>query len=307
MTRRRELSGIFDWFKRLAPPPPGAMVPFVPKGEKPSQLPELRRGTLPAAPREESKQLSFFDFLLPEEERSERGLILPELPKPVKMFEFMAPAPPTPAARSIEEEQKLEKEVWGQMFKPSEEPPAAPAEMFEFLKPEAQEEARRFVHPDEWPFGEPPLWSQTPWQMPSTYEIAEFIRQRWDLPGIYEYTLNQVDNPYWRRRVEESAHVGEPATIDVDMISKGKNSTIEIANFLRIPDFVIEDYGSFGQRGIKRFTEEVLKPMFERVGKALDVFRPARSLKGWFELEPDEDMNFWIRYKERKQYPQLGQ
>lgn len=304
--RKAKMSGIMDWFRKLAPPAPGAMIPFVPKEEKPSQLPALRPSTLPAAPRKESKQLSLFDFLRPEAERVERGLILPKPPTPIAMFEFMAPAPPAPQ-ELIQEEKELEKEVWGKMFKPSEEPMPAPAEMFEFMKPEAQAEARRFIHPSEWPFGEPPIWSQTRWQMPSTYELAEFIRKRWDLPGMYEFVLSQVTSPYWRRAVEESAHTGEPAAIDVDLVSRGTESTFEIANFLRIPDYVIENYGTLGPEGIERFTVEVLQPMFDRVGKALDVFRPTPVLRGWFDLEPDEDMNFWIRYKERKEYPQLGQ
>lgn len=290
MARRKELSGIFDWFKRLAPPVPGAMIPYVPK-----QLPAVRPSTLPAA-RKESKQLSLFDFLEP-------GKKLPIIARLERAFEFL---PPAPAPQALVELPPA-KEVWGEMFSPSPEPPTGNVpDMFEYMRPEAQAEARQFIHPDEWPFGEPPLWQHTRWQMPSTMELAEFIRQKWDLPGMYEYVLSQVDSPYWKREVENSAHLGEPASLDVDLIARAYDPSSDISRFLKIPDKVVEGYGTYGPEGLARFSIEVLEPMFERVGKALDVFRPTQELRGWFVLEPDDDMNFWVRYKEVKQYPQLG-
>jgi len=296
--RRPELSGFLDWFRRLAPPVPGAMIPYAPQEQK-SQLPAVRQSTLPATPQKESKQLSLFDFLEPQAK-------LPIISRLEQTFGFL-PAPPAPAPGPVipQEEEKPE-EIWGQMFKPSKEPIEQPADMFEFMKPSAQVEARQFIHPDEWPFGEPPLWQHTRWQMPTTLELADFIQKKWDLPGIYEYVLSQVDSPYWRREVESSAHLGEPASLDVDLVARAYDPTDDISRFLKIPDKVIEGYANFGPEGLDRFSVEVLQPMFERIGKALDVFRPTPALRGWFVLEPDDDMNFWIRYKEVKQYPQLG-
>lgn len=300
MRRRSEMSGIWDWLKRLAPPPPvtGAMIPYVSKEKPKSQLPAVRPSTLPAAPRKESKQLSLFDFLEPEKK-------LPILAKLERAFEFLPP-PPEPQALVPVVEEKPE-EIWGRMFNPPAERPAgAQPDMFEFMKPAARAEARQFIHPDEWPFGEPPLWQNTRWQMPTTMELAEFIRQKWDLPGMYEYVLSHVDSRFWRNEVENSSHTGEPASLDVDLIARAYDPSGDISRFLKIPDKVVEGYANYGPEGLERFSMEVLQPMFERVGKALDVFRPTPELRGWFVLEPDDDMNFWVRYKEAKQYPQLG-
>jgi hypothetical protein len=259
------------------------MIPYQSKSElveRPSLLP--------------AQQLSLFDFLKPEAK-------LPILSRLEQPFKFLAPEPGPVIP------QEKPSEIWGQMFKPSEEPvPGSPRNMFEFMKPEAQAEARQFIHPDEWPFGDPPLWQHTRWQMPTTLELADFIQKKWDLPGMYEYVLSQVDSPYWKREVESSAHLGEPASLDVDLVARAYDPYSDISRFLRIPDNVIEGYATYGHEGLERFSVEVLQPMFERVGKALDVFRPTQELRGYFVLEPDDDMNFWIRYKEGKQYPQLG-
>lgn len=290
MKRRKELSGILDWFRRLAPPVPGAMIPYASKEEPSSQLPAVRPSTLPAAPR---KQLSLFDFLEPQAK-------LPILAKLEQTFGFLPAAPPPRSTIPLEEEKP--EEIWGQMFKPSEEPPQdLPADMFEFMKPSARAEARQFIHPEEWPFAEPPLWqASTRWQMPTTLELAQYIHQKWDLRGMYERVLSHTETPYWKKEVEESAHYGEPASFDVDLIGSSHDPYSDMAHFLRIPDQVIEGYGNYGHEGLDRFAVEVLQPMFERIGKALDVFRPTPALRGWFVLEPDEDMNFWVRYKEVK-------
>lgn len=304
--RTPQMSGILDWFRKFVPPSPGAMIPFVPpKGE--SQLPAVRPSTLPAVPKKEPKQLSFFDFppifdfLRPEKERQERGLILPQIPMPTAMFEFMAPAPPAPTR---EEEKRLEQEVWGQMFKPSEEPLPSSEEMLKFLKPETIQEAR-YPHPDTWSFGEPPIWSDTRWEMPTTYELRDLIHQKWDLPLLWENILRETESAWWKRDVEESAHSNQPATMVIDQLT---NSAIpaygDIGNFLNIPDYVIERYGLYGHEGLERLFHEVFKPMLERVGKALDVLRPTRELRGWFELERDRNMNFYLLYKEAKFMPQ---
>lgn len=303
MRRRKELSGMWDWLKRLAPPPPvpGAMVPYVSKEQPKQQLPAVRPSTLPAAPRKESKQLSLFDF-------AEPGRKLPIIERLERAFGFLPPVPEAESQALIPAitEEKPE-EIWGRMFNPPAERATGPMpDMFEFMKPAAQAEARQFIHPDEWPFGEPPLWQNTRWQMPTTLELAEFIQRKWDLPGMYEYVLSHVDSRFWRNQVEESSHTGEPASLDVDLVARAYDPTSDISKFLKIPDNVIESYANFGPEGLERFSIEVLQPMFERVGKALDVFRPTKELRGWFVLEPDDDMNFWVRYKEAKQYPQLG-
>jgi hypothetical protein len=279
MRRRAEMSGIFDWFKKLVPPP-------LPKPT--SMLPAVRPEQLPGMPVKEKKSL--IDVLRPS-----KSLI--EAPKDI-FYEALKPAKKPEPKKEIQ---------WSEII-PAVPQAAAPVyeELTSVLRPATKEYGtRRFVHPDEWPFGEPPLWQNTRWAMPTTMQVMEYIRHRWDLPGMYDYVLSQVESPQWRRLVAESSHYG-PAMMDVDLVSAGQNSFFDMAQFLRIPDPIIELYGRQGPEGIERFTVEILRPMLDKVGQALDVFRPGRALPGWFQLEPDEDMNFWVRYKEAKQYPQLG-
>jgi hypothetical protein len=283
------MSGIFDWFKKISPPPlPGAR----------SQLPILRESMLPAAPREAEKKMSIFDIFKSKPKEVSRGLI-----KSPEFFGVLTPAAPPEAPKKKEQEKSL----WEAMFPEAPKEEERPArELFEILKPSAIYEAQKYTNPSEWPFGEPPLWEDTRWQMPTTYELAEMIHQKWDLPGIYEFVLSTITTPWWKRQVAESSHTGEPAAIDINLITKAEPPYNDMGTFLNIPDYVIEQYGRHGQAGLERFTVEVLQPMLERVGKALDVFRPTPELRGWFELEPDQDMNFWLRYKEARFRPQLG-
>lgn len=286
MRRRAEMSGLFDWLRKAVTPPP---LP----GKQPSMLPVLRPEQLPAAPAEEKR--SVIDIFRPKS----KGLI--EAPKGVHevflapqktLLPAQAPAPEKPAVK------------W-EVLVPQAEGATIPIseDLVRFLKPSTVFEASRYVQPEEWPFGEPPIWSSTPWKMPTTYEVADYIRQRWDLPGIFEFVLMEVDKPYWKRLVEESAHVGEPATMEVEQLSDIADPRSDISRFLRIPDAVIELYGRSGHEGINRFNVEVLQPMLDRVEKAMEVFRPTPALRGYFEIEPDDQMNFWLRYKESK-FPQ---
>lgn len=285
--RKAKMSGIFDWFKKLVPP------------SFPTTLPARRQETLPVKPSSPTKALSPFDvFRKKPQELTQR---------PAGAFEIFVPpsAPPRKIQERIEDRVEKQEQLWGSMFREPEGTLPPTSEVFEVLRPEAVEESRRYIHPDEWPFGEPPIWSTTPWVMPTSFELAEYIRKKWDLPGMYESVLMNIEKPDWKRAVAESAHYGEPATMDVDLISQAYDPYSDIAKFLRIPDAIVEKYAREGEEGIHRFNVEVLQPMFDRVGKALDAFKPAPVLRGWFELEPDDDMNFWVRYKEAA-YPQLG-
>lgn len=290
MRRKQQMSGFLDWMKKLVPPLPGAK----------SQSLVLRESMLPAVPKKEEKKITPFSAIFSAKPEAEKRSLI----KTPEFFGILTPTPPPPPAPSIEEKQEP---LWSSMFPPQPEAPDRPvAEMFEFLKPSAIWEARQHTHPDEWPYGEPPIWESTRWHMPTTYELAQMIHQKWDLPGIYETVLNTIDTPWWKRQVEESSHTGEPAAIDISQVSAEEPPYNDMGTFLNIPDYVIDQYGRYGQEGHQRFTVEVLEPMMERVGKALDVFRPTPKLHGWFELEPDKNMHFWLRYKEARFRPQLG-
>lgn len=275
---RSELSGIFDFFARLFSPPS-----VFKKGE---MLPIVRPETLPGAPRKEERKLAPYEIFKPKP----RELI--QRPSGVIEF-FMAPVPMMPTVTPA----PPEKEFWEGLIPPEEE--KALLEPETFLKKEAVERA---LNRSEWPYGEPPLWMQTRWRMPTTLELTSLLREKWDLNGMFEYVLSQVERPGWSRQVEESAHLGEPAAMDIEPVAYAADPRADITKFLNIPDVVIEEYGRYGPEGTERFVVEVLREMSERVGKAMDILRPTPELRGWFELEPDQDMNFWIRYKETK-YP----
>lgn len=294
MRRKQHLSGPFDWLKKLLPPTPG------PK----SQLPAVRESMLPA---QVEKPKSFLDYFKPKSEEEKRSLI-----QAPAFLNVIIPAP-SPA----KQKPKQEEEVWQGLFQPEKapvkevheifqpEPKRSTPEMFEFLKPSAQREAMLHTRHDEWPYGEPPLWTATRWKMPTTYELAQMINEKWELPMIYETVLQAIGTRWWRQQVEDSPHTGEPAAIDINQLTKAEPPYNDIARFLNVPDNVIEQYGAYGPQGEKRFVIEVIQPMLERIGKALDLFRPSKEMRGWFEIEPDEDMNFWLRYKEAK-FRQMG-
>jgi len=287
--RSHHMSGVFDWLKKLVPPMPGA--------ENRSLIP--RASQLPSVARPEEKSLSIFDIFKAKPKEAGRGLI-----KPPEFFGILTPAAPPALPAAPEKKQEA---LWESIFQPAPQEPERPVrEMFEFLKPSAVSEAKQYMRPDEWPLGEPPLWMNTKWQMPTTYELAELIHRKWDLPGIYEAALSTAETDWWKRQVEDSAHTGEPAAIDLEQVSRAEPPYNDMGNFLNIPDYVMHVYGLSGEEGVYRFNVEVLQPLLMRVGKALDVFRPTPGLKGWFELEPDQDMNFWLRYKEAKYRPYGG-
>lgn len=284
MRRRAEMSGVFDWLRKIFPPP-------LPSKEA-SGLPVLRPPQLPAVPIKEKKDVVEIFRSKPKELiRAPEGVHLVFVPPQKTLLPAEAPAVEKPAVK------------WEELIPREAEPTVPIAEaLTKFLKPSTVYEASRYLHPSEWPFGEPPVWSLTPWKMPTTYEVVEYIRRNWDLNMIYEYVLNHVGTSWWRRQVAESAHVGEPAEIDVEQLTDVTIAGDDIYRFLKIPDSVIERYAAYGPN---RLNVEVLQPMLERVEKALEVFRPTPVLRGWFEIEPDDEMNFWLRYKEAK-FPQTG-
>jgi hypothetical protein len=286
MRRRPEMSGLIDWFLSKFSPPP-----LPPK--EPSLLPAPRFELLPAVPPKEKK--SVIEVFKPKP----KGLI--QAPKGVHEI-FVPPQKELLPVRAPEPEKPEVK--WAELI-PTAEGASVPIaeDLARYLKPSTIYEASRYQHPVEWPYGEPPIWQNTPWKMPSTYEIAQYIQRRWDLNGLYERVLGEIHKPYWQRQVEESAHVGEPAAMEVEQLSDVTDPRSDISRFLRIPDAVIELYGRAGPEGANRYNTEVLLPMLERVEKALEVSRPTPVIRGWFEIEPDEQMNFWLRYKEAR-FPQ---
>lgn len=288
MRRKQHLSGPFDWLKKLLPPVSS------PK----SQLPAVRESMLPA---EIEKPKTFLDYFKPKSEQEKRSLI-----QAPEFFNVLIPAPVPPKPKT-----KTEKQVWEGLFEPEKapskeiqvfrpEPKAPETEMFEFLKPSAKQEAILHTRQQEWPYGEPPLWSFTRWKMPTTYELALMINQKWELEDIWEMVLQTIDTRWWKQQVEDSAHTGEPAVIEINQITKAEPPYNDIATFLNIPDYVIEQYAVYGPEGHARFDAEVVQPMLERIGKALDVLRPTKEMRGWFQIEPDNLMNFWLLYKEAK-------
>jgi len=89
--------------------------------------------------------------------------------------------------------------------------------------------------------------------------IQTIARSTFDL----EVVLQTVETRWWRQQVEDSAHTGEPAAIDLNQITKAEPPYNDIARFLNIPDNVIEQYGIYGPQGQERFVVEVIQPILE--------------------------------------------
>lgn len=316
------MSGLLDFFgKKKAPK---SQLPIL-REEEGTVIPLPSKSQLPAAPKRTLKEqlLSIFEPFepghptLPEVRRSLN--LVPEqinLPAPIDIIPEQIRETPRPESKPVPEE-----ELFSGMF---EETKAAPEEIFEFVKPSEEEPTPppgptydlveglrrsaeaggRPLHAD-WPMGVPPLYWSLPWRIPSPFEIAYRLQETSDLSGLWEFTLQNTDYPGWRREVEESAHTGEPAKLEIEQVAHWNTAYEDLANYFKVPASVLDKYfGEIrsGEEGWERgqlFFVEVLQPLIENHHKALDALRPP-SLRGFYEYEEDDGFNWWLTYKQGK-------
>jgi len=305
------MDGVLDWFfgKRSpeegprsifqafgAPPPtPAPALPGLPAPQG-SGLPIPRPQTPPVSARP-----SMFDVFLPAAPPAAGGLIPAERPEPAGPLIFRSFAPTPPASVEPAAEQPI---LWF-----PQEPERPFGSFFGPFEETAQEPVR--WRPGEYSRGMP-LWTLTNWALPTTWEIHDLVTKDWDTNSIFETVLSEAATQYWRRAVQESTHYG-PATIEIDRVARRDAAFEDFAQTFRIPRQVLDLY--FGnvttdedaREASARFMEEVLDPLIERYEKVLDLLKPSRELRGWFEFAPDRETgDWWLTYKEAVFRPQLG-
>ncbi len=304
---KARLGGVLDWFRRRPseekprsifeafgakpPTPPATPLPGLPAPAGGTLVPRPETPPVPARP-------SIFQFAAPE-----AG---PLIPQPPRIFEVFQPSPPPAAAEA-------QRPLWEPIYAPPSEAERPLSAMFAQVPETPQvEEAPRW-RPGEYERGVP-AWSFTRWSMPSTVEIVNELPQDWDLNYLWDYILTETQSPWWRTQVEQSPHVGEPATLELQLLARRNALYEDFAKLFGIPQQVLDVYfGNVRSNEDAReasyyFMEEVILPLIERYEKALDILRPApQYMRGYFEIMPERETgNWWLNYKEGRQYPQLG-
>lgn len=312
--RNQKMSGIKDWFKKktesrsLIPSEERGIIYVGPAGGAKTQLPAL--------PSEKNKRMSLREMLLsPFEVFSKGESRLPALAKKLDILPDEIKASPQELTA---EQENAQKGVWADMFQPSEDQPgsmmdifgeelpekivAAPATKFERIAPRKQEH-------EDWPLGKPPRYWTTKWRIPDPFQVAWELQNspKWDLPGLFEFTLLNTDYPGWKKEVRESAHIGEPATLEIDQVAHWTSAYEDLIKLLDIPPNVVDKYfdnisseDEAAERGME-FELEVLKPYLDNISRALDALRPP-ELRGYYEIAPADDLSWWMTYKEGMSY-----
>lgn len=260
-----------DWF-----------FPKKPKEPRPIGLPAKSEASLPAVPKEK-KQLSLFKFETPKEEE----LIGEEITIPV-----------------VFQEEKPKKEPEGFKFEESLEIPL-PIERPSAPRPKLEREIEQPSIYSQEDFITRPHWQETSWRPTTAIEFADRLDQMFDLPEIYEEVLVNIERPSWKREVEEAAHRGEPAFIQLQLIAGGRGYLEELSYLLDVPDEVYDIYRDHPD-SIFAYQDDVIEPLLENLGRAFDLRRPPGKMPGWFGIASDEDMNYWLTYFEEPYYPQTG-
>lgn len=291
------MDGIFDWIRRALP----GFEAFRPPAETPGlPAPEARPG-LPAPPPSgglipRPERLPMFEALRPKEGE---GLLVRYLP-PKTIFAPLAPpeAPP--------QEPPQQPSLWPALFA-GEEPQATVPEMFSFAAPQEAPPEEALYEPAElrWLPGEPvPLWRvSSPWRMPTTMELVDRIREKWDLLELWDFVLLQTDYPAWREMVADSAHTGEAARLEIDLVAEYGDPYDSLSQLLGVPESVPVLYFRDARNNVEAeaagelYYSEVIGPMLDRFSKAFDVLKPV-SLRGWFDISPGMDGDWWFSYNQ---------
>lgn len=326
--RGPELGGVFEWirdaWKKLGPPSPRSLIPYQEPqtAQKRPLLPSIFEAFKPPAEGKKRSTLpAMFEAFKPPVAKEEKATplifqhIKPTLPvqaperilQPPTIWQelFEAPAEAATPAPSVSE-----------MFAPFAGPPPEAAPLpprapSSIIRPIPIQELR-YYEPEEWgkdfpdiqekTQGRMPLWVvyNMGWRVPTEGELVNQIAQAWDLIAIFEEALQTIDDPYWAKLAAEAAHTGEPATLEIEALGQVGDPYRDLVRYLGVPEHVIEFYAAQPD-GAQLMTDEILEPMLERVGKAMEVLKPP-PLKGWF-LIGRSGGEYWLKYKEAR-FPQ---
>lgn len=275
------MGGVIDWFRKFGRQEKAPQLPIVYESKPPTFLESLKRAAT--------------GLPIERPQPPERGII-PAVEKGISRI--LSPISEMVKAGRAGAPPKEEKPI----TPPSSEKLAvfkdvlSPEQLFEIAvpRPVPAGRARR---------EQAPLWTKTRWQMPTTFQLVEKLKNSWELPDIWETVLSNIESPSWEKKVREAAHRGEPAFVQLQLLTSRLDPYGDMAHFLGIPDAVIDVYAE-EEDGVDRFEAEVIKPLSDRVGKALDILKPTHEIFGWFELVPDEDLNYWLVYFEQPVYPE---
>jgi hypothetical protein len=312
------MSGIFDWWRKKKPSESKEIIYIGPEGEahRGLQAAPGPKATIPYRPQEtlKDKLLSAFSILDPKEK-----------PKSLQVFDIFQEAPKELVQKSSEKEQQ---EFLDAMFGEVQEVQEEEGELFDLFEPSPLSEASTdvFMPPSEtdepreistehagpesadWVTGEPPIYWHTQWRLPTPFGMVHWVQNnpdKVDLNGIFEYTIQSTDYPDWRRMAAEASHTGEPAILEIQQVADHRTVYQDLANFFDIPDVVLDAYfldlpsKSAMLEMSRLFKIEVVDPITERFSLALDALRPP-YLRGWYELSPSHDLDWWLKYKEAK-------
>jgi hypothetical protein len=295
---RARMDGVFDYLRRMLREQRGIFEAFAPRPGLPAPLPPAGLPAIVPAP--PGRRPSIFRPLGP--------AALPAPPAP--MFQPLVPFAPLPAPLPREEEQRA---LWERLFpRPMEAPPSA-AEAFSMFAPaapapeivwEALDWHRRFPDIAETTGGRIPRWMGLGWEVPNTWQLMGMLEGEWDLVGMFEHVLSNTEGPWWTSLVEASAHVGEPARIEIDRIAGWGDPYGDLATFFGIPEHVVAAYVGADPELATHFWQEVLDPLLDRLTKAMDALKPPR-FQGWFEIDQADDGSFLLVYKQAAFRPAL--
>lgn len=272
---RASMGSVLDWFRKFSKPKVESQLPAVYEEKPLSFLESLKRAATGLPIERPTTEIT-----------QKPGLISKAITPFVEVARAARAAAPVKAEKPTEPSpERLQ--IFRDLY--------VPEEAIQAARPQPIREIPRK--------GKGTLLERTRWQLPTTLELVEKLKNSWELPILWETVLSNVESPSWEKKVREAAHRGEPASIPLQLVTSRQDPYGDMAHFLGIPDAVIEQYAE-RSNGAERFESEVIGPIAERVGKALDILKPSHEIFGWFDLMPDDDMNYWLVYSEQPIYPE---
>lgn len=286
-TRKKEMSGIFDFFSKKKKPEQKSLLDVFSKPTLPA-LPSPGGGIIPA-PKPEKRSVA--DVFRPKPklpartEPSQRGVSLPEV------FSPKLPAVPEAAPRQKEtvpwkelipapaqEEAKPVSEVARTVFKPEAPPPTK----YVFIRPSAPPEIspRRpygmIVSPER----------RLDWKLPTPEELAQHFRKTNNLDAMWDYIRQVRAHPEFKKDQLIASWRGAPIEVPLDPVVYREKYT-DFANFYGIPWAVIENYLNVPPEQERQAEEalwiDVLSPLNIMIPETFEMLKPD-DIPGFFNV-----------------------